>query len=545
MDVDALGITPSALALLSSSDIPPSLRQVNTVGEALSQQVVDDWADKVDLIVSYGLSECAQLNFSRKLRKGDNPRVLGAPNDTTKPFILEPDTFKRRKSRESGELCLAGPQIATSYYHRPEQTAAVFIDPNPFGGRRLYRTGDLAICHQDGNHEILGRIDYQVKINGQRLEPEEITAKLLRHPDVCASAVVGANIRGGTSLVAAVVPASGVQWANLVKDLRESASRSLNSYMVPSYWLQLEAMPINANGKVDIKEVRRLAECTSIEDMLGHSSEPSDHSELPLVGMELALRNTWAKVLQIGPSLVTRSAGFAALGGSSMDVIQVVRELRQQGVEADVGDIVRSHRLSDVNVRQKDAGRGLGAQDPSKFELVLDPRIREELSQDPGVVDAYPPTPLQVSLLASTLQGNLDYLYQRTYDIGHLDLAKLRLAFQAVFSASDILRTTFTTFEHCTLQVVRNDFAFPWEESPLPLEEYKTHDKQMSINFNKPFVRIAVLQEQLLVVSMHHSLFDFWSHHFLYEDTARLYSGLSLIERPPFRRFVNYLQHEN
>lgn len=288
--IDALGLTPSALALLSASEVPACLKQITTVGEPLSQEVVNEWSDKVELRVSYGLSECAQLNFATKLHKGDNARRLEAPKDTTNVFILQPHTTKRVEAGRQGELCPEGPQIAAGYYHREEQTDAAFID-NPFGSGKLYRTGDLAIRHHDGSFEILGRIDSQIKVRGQRLEPAEVSAALSKHVGIRSLAVLGATIKGRMSLVAAIIPGNGFEWTTLVQDLRETAQRSLAPYMVPSYWLQLNTLPHNSNGKLDVKEIRRLAEKTATEDMLGYPLKNDDKSEAPLNDGEIAIRD--------------------------------------------------------------------------------------------------------------------------------------------------------------------------------------------------------------------------------------------------------------
>ena len=158
MGVDALGITPSALALLPTEEVPACLKSITTVGEPMTQKMINTWADKVELRVSYGLSECTQLNFSRQVIKRDSPKIVGQPSDTTKAYILESSTTQVLDPGHAGELCLAGPQLAAGYHHRPTQTGASFID-NPFGDSKLYRTGDQAIRHRDGDFEIVGRID--------------------------------------------------------------------------------------------------------------------------------------------------------------------------------------------------------------------------------------------------------------------------------------------------------------------------------------------------------------------------------------------------
>ena len=490
-------------------------------------------------------SECAQLNFSRKISKGDNPRNVGQPSDTTDSFILEPGSLTRLDFEQQGELCLAGPQIASGYHNRPELTDTAFVS-SPFGEGKIYRTGDLAVRHSDESIEILGRIDYQIKVHGQRLEPSEVTMALSKAPGVQSVAVVSATVQGKTSLVAAVVPKEPERWSDLVTDLRSQAQRSLPSFMIPNYWLQMDSLPTNPNGKADVRGIRYVAENTNLESLLGDISKPAGDADKPANDMELTVREAWAKVLNMKPTSIGRSVAFTALGGSSLDAIQVVRELRPRRVAVELDDLLRARGLAHLRLSQFEDGLDLNAtRNPARFSLLEDSKAREQLQSQQGIDDAYEPTQLQASLIASTLQGSPDYLYQRTYDVRHLDIIKLKLCFKIVFFSSEILRSTFTNTDAGMLQVVRNDLPFPWEARSQNLEEFKRQDKSKGVNFDEAFVRFTVLDNQLLVVSMHHSLFDFWSHHFLYQDVSSLYLGLEPIQRPPFRRFVHQLQRQD
>lgn len=250
MKADSLGITPSALSLLSPSDVP-SLKQITLVGESVGPSLLEKWCNHVELRNTFGLSECTQLNFGRRLYPDSNPRVVGRPSDTTSAFVLRPGSTDLAPLETTGELCLAGPQLGREYLKKPEQTAKAFV-PNPFGPGRLYRTGDGARQHRDGAIEVVGRLDFQVKINGQRVEPNEINEALLKHPDVKACATVAATMQDSKSLVAAIVSGNSREFGEVVADLRQHIETLLPSYMVPSYWLPKDELPTNANGKVDV-----------------------------------------------------------------------------------------------------------------------------------------------------------------------------------------------------------------------------------------------------------------------------------------------------
>jgi amino acid adenylation domain-containing protein len=544
LQIDALGITPSALALLSADETPKCLQQISTVGEPLSQALVDTWADKVHLRVSYGLSECAQLNFSRQLQPGDNPRNPGRPTDTTTAIVLEPGTTNPLPVDEPGELCLHGPQIASGYHHRLKETQAAFVKtPDGAPGTMMFRTGDLAVKRADGTFEILGRIDNQVKIHGQRVEPEEVAAKLASVPGVAGLVCVGCYINERMSLVAAVVPSPRSDWGRLVQELRNHARHSFPPYMVPSYWLSCAEFPMNQNGKVDHRAIRRLAESTEVSQMLGHPTSPKNGATASLSETASEIAKVWAEVLNLPTSSIMPTDSLVALGGTSIDAIRSIRELKQRGIHVELADMLQAQTVEEIaDTAQLNSTQTHVSNEPyAPFAYISDPALKADLLADRRVVDAYPVTALQEGILASTLQGSQDYLYQRVFDIRHLDPLRLQLAFQVVFWRTEVLRSTFITAAKSFVQVVRNDFTLPWSEVSMSLAEYLEEDKNRGVTLGQPFMRVAVLDGSILVVSVHHALFDFWSHRFLFDDVARVYYGRRPEKRPEWKSFVALL----
>ena len=544
MKVDAFSTTPSVLSTLSPNELPACLKTIITVGEPLNNNLVDLWADRVELRVSYGLSECAQLNCSRVLKRGDNPHRLDPPSDFTKAYIFNPDMAIEVTPGTVGELCLGGPQVSQGYLKRAKENKAAFFT-HPSDGIRLYRTGDLALKHLDSSLEIVGRLDFQLKINGQRLEPGEIAQVLLQSTKVESVTIMGANIRGRVSLVAIIVPKSGADWELLKLELFHLAQTKLPSYMLPAYWANFEKYPVTSNGKLNLSQIRQVVESTEPERMLLSSIRKSS-SELVTDAVEIAVRESWAKVLQMTPTNISPLSSFVALGGTSMDAIMVVRDLRSKGFIAELGDIFRSQNLRNTKVvRTTDTIPTHLKTTLPQFPLIKDNNVKEFLKVKEGIVDGHKATPLQEGMLASTLQGNKNYVYQRTFDVRHLDLTKLKLAFQIAFSRSDVLQSSFVSTEWGIFQTIHNNFSLPWTESSLSLKDFKSQDRETGVQMEKPHVRFTILNRQILVVSIHHALFDFWSHNFLFEDVARLYNGDGQIHRLPFRTFVQFLQTQD
>jgi acyl-CoA synthetase (AMP-forming)/AMP-acid ligase II/acyl carrier protein len=218
-----------------------------------------------------------------------------------------------------GDLYIGGECLCSGYANEPELTASKFL-PDPFGGQpgsRIYRTGDLARFFRDGNIEFLGRIDHQVKIRGFRIELGEVESSLAQHPGVRESVVMAwGEKRGEKTLVAYVVPTA--EGGPTVTDLRTFLRDKLPEYMVPSFFLMLDQIPLTANGKVDRRAL-------PAPDNARPGLEESFVG--PRTPIEKALVEIWTDVLGINRIGVNDS--FFDLGGHSMLATQLVSRARQ------------------------------------------------------------------------------------------------------------------------------------------------------------------------------------------------------------------------
>ncbi|CAG8355140.1 unnamed protein product [Penicillium salamii] len=539
MRVDALGITPSALSLMEPSDVP-NLKQVTLVGESIPRELVTTWADHVDLRNTFGLSECAQLNFGKRLSRSSNPGIVGRPTDTTQAYVLKSGTTELTPMGVAGELCLAGPQLASGYLTSSsstgKKTAPAFVD-NPFGVGRMYRTGDVARIHADGSIEILGRMDFQVRLNGQKVNPAEVNRVLSQHDSVQSCATVAVEMRDRLVLVAAIAPVPGSQWSKLVLSIRDHSKQKLPAYMVPSLWMQMSKLPANGNGKVDVRAIEREVLAVGWEALVeaAASNVPTEAVTDPT---EQQIAGVWADVLGLPQHSITRDTSFLSLGGTSIEGIKVTSDLRKRGIAIDLGDVLGNATLKETSSFVTIVLNNGAELQP--FALVQDQEVQQRLQANPNISDAYPATPLQESLLASLGEDQGMYTYQRTWDVSRLDIHKLRTSFNTVLNSSDILRTSFQPEGRSLLQVVRNDITLPWAESAAELDQYLAQDKQKPFSLSGPLFRVAIVSGKVLVVSMHHSLFDYWSHRFVYQDVADVYLGLALRPRPQFKHFVNH-----
>jgi amino acid adenylation domain-containing protein len=215
---------------------------------------------------------------------------------------------------ETGELYISGDSLARGYLNNPQLNERKFI-PNPFTtteGELLYKTGDLARYLPDGNLEIVGRQDFQVKIRGMRVEIEEIETVLMQHPDVQQAAVVGKEDRSGEQIIVAYIVSK--QSEINISDVRSFIKTKLTDYMIPSAFQILDALPLTPNNKLDRK---RLPE-PSRENFT--VAPPRDELELKLIQI-------WEKVLDLQP--IGIHDNFFDLGGHSLVALQLFAQIER------------------------------------------------------------------------------------------------------------------------------------------------------------------------------------------------------------------------
>lgn len=548
--VDVMEITPTALSLLRPADIP-HIKHITIAGETIPQALVDLWAANEDLIVRnrYGSSECTQMSLGRRLRVNDNPRVLGAPQDTTVTYIMRVGSDELAPTGVAGELCLSGPQLAKGYLNEPGLTDKVFV-PNPFGNKgssRMYRTGDRARRFADGSIEILSRIDWQIKINGNKVEPSDVDYAISQHPSVAVCASFATEVGGELALVTAVVPAeTGASWPKLLPILRKHALDSLPSFMVPSLWLPLTELPRSVNGKVDLKSLRQRSQELGREGFAAFVATGADGEGAITDDLELKIARVWASVLGVGSQVVGRMHSFLSLGGNSLQAIKAISRLRAEGIFADFSTFLTDKSLKQVaEASHMQAGNAAQEGQIEPFSLVKDVDFLGRLRKQMRITDAYPATPLQAGLLVTLNEDGDHYVYRRVFDVGHLELAKLKESFTKVFVMNNMLRTGFVLHNRSFIQVVREDVSLPWIESDLALGEYTRADERLELPLSGPLFRVGIVSKRWLVLTMHHALCDFWSHSFLYQDVAAAYLGQNVPSRPKYVSFVQYVLEQD
>lgn len=322
---DVIKLVPSHFETLRSmapiEDVLPA-RCLIFAGEACSWDIVREVRcaqPGLDIQNHYGPTESsvAALTFTvpALLPDASGTLPLGRPLGNVRAYVLDAN-LQPVGIGIPGELHIGGAGITRGYQARPSLTAERFV-PDVFhgGGGRLYRTGDLARVRADGSVEFLGRIDHQVKIRGYRVETAEIEALLVHDAIQEARVILREDVPGDKRLVAyLVMPAHVDQAHEIIDALRIGLRAALPDYMVPSAFVPLASLPLNANGKLD-----RFALPAPSTDRTALSAT----LRLPRNAMETEIASIWSSLLGIERFGIDEN--FFDLGGDSFKAVRAVR----------------------------------------------------------------------------------------------------------------------------------------------------------------------------------------------------------------------------
>jgi amino acid adenylation domain-containing protein/non-ribosomal peptide synthase protein (TIGR01720 family) len=355
--VTILNQTPSAFYNLVNEVFNPSNRErkleikyIIFGGETLKPIKLKKWQEKypdVKLINMFGITETTVHVTYKEIGAKEienNISNIGKPIPTLTTCVLDKG-LKPVPVGVAGELCVGGDGLGRGYLNRTELTAEKFIDHPYKQGYRLYKSGDLARFLENGDLEYLGRIDHQVKIRGFRIEPGEIESQLLKHEAVNEAVVLAREDQAAEKakyLCAYVVLAGQEVFKEksyIASEFRNYLSGKLPDYMIPSYFVNIDRIPLNSNGKVDRKALPE------------PEIQAGDRYAEPRNEVEEILVKIWGEVL--GTQRAGINDNFFELGGDSIKAIQIAALLNKSGYKVDMRDIFANLLISELAPKVK------------------------------------------------------------------------------------------------------------------------------------------------------------------------------------------------
>ncbi|RAK90679.1 acetyl-CoA synthetase-like protein [Aspergillus costaricaensis CBS 115574] len=593
--INYLDSTPSLARTLDPSSFP-NIRRVVLGGEPVRIDDVTRWGAEVEVINSYGPSECTiSSTIALYGRDFDTSVNLGRPYGLNGWIASCLQPTKLAPIGAVGELVLEGPLVGRGYLHNPEKTATVFIS-NPtwllqgdvnrgIPGRRgrLYRTGDLVKYDSQGRLQFVGRLDTQVKIRGQRVELEEIEYHVSRllHPLPCNAVVevievstVGQPHQKSQRLTVFLslskrTPAVGgalneMATASLPSsyELARGLAKSLPSYLVPAAFIVIEQIPMSSSGKADRRRLRELGRQYYMEQ-----SQGDNHVIDPVNEAESFMRGLWADVLGIPADRIGRQDSFLDLGGDSLTAIRLVGAARKHNLPLSVSIVFQYSQLDRmVSILSRAAKNEPPNEHPdckenssshTRVEWLPDAtQVAQSLSLPQSAIsDILPVTEFQryaISCAFATPRTEWNYF---AIPFQHpVDIARLREACRQLVLSLDILRSVFMShgLEGHYVQVIlrtSDPRVHVINVSGEPLKETCDRiclkDLSQPISPGSPFVGFYILHQENtgvahLIISISHALYDGLSLALMMDQLAALYDC-----RPPAPKiqFSSFIEH--
>jgi amino acid adenylation domain-containing protein len=525
--LESESITLAVMPPLVLSHMPdaelPALRKIILGGEAWGEELMKRWGKGRRFFNSYGPTETTVQAAVGEYRLGAGRPSIGRPINNARIYLLDLEGNPVPVG-VAGELYIGGDGLGRGYLDCA-LTAAKFV-PDPFSeipGKRLYRTGDWARWLPDGNIDLLGRKDGQIKLRGFRVELGEIESVLSEHLLVrqCAIVALQEKRNAENRLVAYVTLVGGKSPAE--KELRNYLKEKLPDYMVPAQFMILEEFPLNHSGKIDR---------TRLPAPHAESSASERGSRTP---EEEILCGLFAEVLE--RECVSVDDNFFDLGGHSLKATRLASRIRAVlGRELSLSAVFESPTVSGLAHHLRHAAGivvPLHSQDhPGDLPLSYGQQRLWFIDQLQGKSSEY---------------NIVDALHLR----GPLDCAALQRSINMIIARHEVMRTHFVEKNGTPVQIIESELLIPilvddlsgageMDRQKLIQRTVQQESKHCFDLAQGPLLRIRLLriaeQEHILLRTCHHIITDGWSQAIFNTELMSLYEAFHLnqdVQLPP------------
>ena len=492
----------SAVLELLNFENSQSLEVITLAGEDMPRSYIDRTKEinsTIKFCNEYGPTENSVITTILSDVQSDNISI-GKPKANSKIYIV--DRFLNLKPKGvPGELCISGRGLARGYLNNPEITLEKFID-NPFEeGARLYKTGDLAKYLPDGNIKFLGRIDNQVKLRGLRIEIGEIESRLLMHDKVKEVAVVLKENNSKEKYICAyLVSEEPLEELNLKSYLRGS----LPEYMIPSYFIGLDKMPLNSNGKLDKKSLPNPDFGANLKQY-----------EAPRNEVEEALVEIWSEVL--GIENIGINHNFFEIGGHSLKATVLLSKIHKKlNKEIPLKELFKSPTIKGISEYLNEAQENI-------YSIIKKAAIREYYEASSAQKRMY----ILQQFDGSSTAYNMPAIFELQ---GSIDIERITQVFKELILRHEVLRTYFETIDGEIVQKIVKDFEFNIEYKEVNEDIHLVIDKFIrSFDLGKaPLFRVEMVKTQgqtYLLIDIHHIISDGVSMNILIKEFVSIYNG--------------------
>ncbi|MGD2087372.1 MAG: non-ribosomal peptide synthase/polyketide synthase [Candidatus Aminicenantes bacterium] len=546
-EISYLKLTPSLFSTIIKSanfttENSRSLRLVVLGGEEMKLSDVEKAhaiGEHIRIMNHYGPTEAtigcvAQLIDFNKFDHHLDRSTIGNPISNMKAVILN-KSLKLIAVGTAGELCVSGEGAARGYLNRPDLTFEKFI-PHPYiESERIYRTGDLARWLPGGAIEFLGRIDNQVKIRGYRIELEEIETRILIHPLVKEAAVILRQYPSGDKYLCAYIVFKPGRGETNLSELKEYLSETLPDYMIPSFFVDMDLIPLTPNGKLN----RKLLPEPDMGALTASYTAPRDP-------VEKRLAEVWQEILEV--DRIGIDDHFIQLGGHSLKAIILISRIDKAfHVNVPMTEIFRTPTI-----------RGLAAYIKSREEGLFTSIEPVEEKDYHALSSAQKRLYILHQMDECSIGYNMPYVVRLD---GEMNKNKFKEIFLRLIARHESLRTSFLMPAGVPVQRIHDDVEFKIEydqllvncqgrggvTSPIKVEKIIRNFIRPFDLSRAPLLRVGLIKESdqkhILVVDMHHIISDGISRRILVREFMALAAGKNL---PPLRlQYKDFSQWQN
>lgn len=517
--IDCLKIVPSHWKALSNDgDLLLPKKLLVFGGEALPTefaQTIQTTGSSCRVVNHYGPTETTIGKLLHEVKPGNNYNrtiPIGKPFSNTKVYVLSKE-LQLCPLGIPGQLYIAGDGVARGYYNNKAFTKEKFIT-NPFSQKEdssMYCTGDLVKWLSDGNIEFIGRVDDQVKIRGYRIELGEIEAILKDNEEVSEAVVLAKEDKQGNKrLIAYIVVENDFDKEAINAYLKIS----LPEYMIPQVLVEMESLPLTANGKIDRKA---LPDPDTVESTADLYTAARNETEERLAAI-------WADVLEV--EQVGVHDDFFELGGHSLLAVRLVSAIRKSfKVEMPIGDIFEYPTIA-----------LLATQIVKPSEASLLPPIQKAVPRPERIPLSFSQERLW---FIDQLNGSVQYHIPAVLRLqGKLHVDALSNAMQQIINRHEVLRTVVLEEEGSGYQFIKEKNS--WKLQTVDGIKYKDDVEGLHLyirqfinfpfNLFEDYMLRAVLvsvdeEEHVLIVTLHHIASDGWSSSIIVKELVELYNA--------------------
>ena len=552
LEITHIDLTPSLARLTHPDEVPTLCRGVFiTGGESLKQEILDVWGPQAVIYNAYGPTEATiGVTMYQQVPVNGRPSNIGQQFPNVGSYVFRPGTEIPIFKGGVGELCVSGKLVGKGYLGRPELTEERFptLTSDQFPGDRVYRTGDLVRVLHDGCFEFLGRADDQIKLRGQRLEIGEINHAMKQVPEIHDVATIVASKVGNDKavLVAFLVSASSRgekergQKLEVVPDpdglgakAREACRSKLPGYMVPTYFLRVPFIPLSANNKAEVKELRRVFEeiaptrliqlsTTSAPEQTGIIDELSKKILATLAdfsGLNLAELDPMMSIFDAGVDSISALRLTYLLKDKGLKTATPALVLRNPVVSDLAKALSQDHQSSQSNERQLREARQLVKACRHRYRALACQELGVRLDEIEYIA---PCSPLQQGMLSKSLTSLVEGSYFNTFELRlhpHVSIESLEGAFQKLIISEPILRTVFLSTTDGHIQVALKQPRSPWATCPVQSDEDAAEISKRKrsewlatnkINVTEP-LQVILLEggeTRTLLINIFHAVYD-------------------------------------